>query len=77
MTRKQIGQIAIMYNALKQIAKEYQTPKQLRHDSEKDWGVGFEEALEMSYENIQQTASQAIKGVNIKSILESGIKNTI
>ena len=40
-----------------------QTPKQLRRDSEKDWGLDYDEALEMAYENIQNDAATAVKGI--------------
>jgi esterase/lipase len=52
-----------MYNALKTIASGYQTPDQLRRNSEKDYGLGYHETLEMSYENIQQLAKDATKNV--------------
>lgn len=51
-----------MRDALIEITK-YQTPDKLRKDSEKDWGVDFEEAIEMAYENIQGTAKYAVKGI--------------
>jgi soluble cytochrome b562 len=62
MTKKQMQDFNKMRNALIEITK-YQTPDKLRRDSEKDWGVQFEEALEMAYENIQTTAKYAVKGV--------------
>ncbi len=62
MTKKQIENYNKMRNALIEITK-YQTPNKLRSDSEKDWGVEFEEAIEMAYENIQQTAKSAVKGI--------------
>jgi len=62
MTKKQIENYNKMRRALIEITK-YQTPDKLRKDSEKDWGLEFEEAIEMSYENIQQTAKLAVKGV--------------
>lgn len=52
-----------MYDALKIIASDYQTPSQLRRDSGNQYGLDFEEAIEMSYENIQGTAKAAIKGM--------------
>lgn len=52
-----------MYNALKTIANDYQTPDQLRKNSKKDWGLGYEETLAMAYENIQQLAKEATKNV--------------
>lgn len=51
-----------MLTTLKRI-KAYQSPEKLRKDSEKDWGLSFEEAIEMAYENIQSEASLACKGV--------------
>jgi len=62
MTKKQLQDFNKMRNALIEITK-YQTPGKLRRDSEKDWGVEYEEALEMAYENIQSTAKYAVKGV--------------
>ena len=52
-----------MYDTLKRIAREYQTPDQLRRNSERDFGCDYEDALEMAYENLQQEAESAIKGV--------------
>jgi len=49
-----------LYDALHRIAKGYMTPTQLRRD---DIGLDYEEYLEMSYENIQMEARNAIKGV--------------
>ena len=60
-------QILKMYSALKTIT-QYQSPEKLRKDSKKEWGVDFTDAIEMSYENIQQTAKDAIKGIRIKSL---------
>jgi len=62
ITEKQKQQFNIMLNALKKI-KAYQTPDRLRKDSEKDWGLDFEEAIEMAYENIQGEAAFASKNV--------------
>ncbi len=50
------------YDALKRIAKNYQTPDQLRRNSERDFGCNYHEALEMAYENLQWEASRAIHG---------------
>lgn len=61
-------QVANMYNALQKIAKAYQTPEQLRRNSEKQFGVEYEEALEMAYENLQWEAASAVKGVRIKEV---------
>ncbi|WP_418360130.1 hypothetical protein [Sphingobacterium detergens] len=65
ITEKQKQQFNQMLEALKTI-KSYQSPSKLRKDSEKDWGLDYEDALEMSYENIQATAASACR--NIKPI---------
>lgn len=52
-----------MYDALKRIARGYQTPDQLRRGSEKQYGLAYTEALEYAYENMQQDAKNAIKGL--------------
>lgn len=52
-----------MLGALKKIHKDYQTPTQLRRNSEKEYGLGFEESIEMSYENLQSEAANGYKGV--------------
>ncbi len=49
------------YDALRGIALS-QTVEQLRRKSEKEYGLDFHEALEFSYENIQQVAKRALKG---------------
>lgn len=57
-----------LYDALKAIAKGYQTPAQIRreYDNGMDYALGYEEALEMAYENIQTLAARAVRGVRIK-----------
>lgn len=62
ITEKQKRQFNLMLNALKKI-KAYQSPAKLRKDSSKDWGLDFEEAIEMAYENIQNEAAVACKNV--------------
>ena len=62
ITEKQKQQFNLMLNALKKI-KAYQSPEKLRKDSSKDWGLDFEEVIEMSYENIQGEAAFACKNV--------------
>jgi hypothetical protein len=57
-----------MYEALKEIAR-YQTPEQLQRDSKKDWGLDYEESLAMAYDNIQQTAKDAVKGISMKRVV--------
>ena len=47
--------------ALRRIAA-YDSTSRLRRQSEHVWGVGFEEAIEMAYENIQEEARAALRG---------------
>jgi hypothetical protein len=63
MTEKQRQQFNRMRHTLKKIYKYYQTPDQLRRNSEKDYGLGFQESLEMAYENLQSEAQYAVKGI--------------
>lgn len=51
-----------MWEALQRI-KRYQSPERMRRASQKDWGVGFEECLEMAYENMQIEAVNGLSGV--------------
>lgn len=50
------------YDALRTIAKLYMTTEQLQRGSMKKFGLNYNEALEMSYDNIQLLAGDAIKG---------------
>ena len=52
-----------MFDTLKRIARDYATPDQLRRSAERDYGLDYEECLEMVYENIQSEAKAAVKGV--------------
>ncbi|OMW45738.1 hypothetical protein AQ808_23990 [Burkholderia pseudomallei] len=51
-----------LYIALKRITC-YDPPARLRKRAEKDYGLSGDEAIEYAYENIQQEARDAIKGV--------------
>ena len=51
----------LYYDTLKRIAKGYMTTEQLSRRAEKEYGVGYHEALEMSYDNIQAEAADAIR----------------
>lgn len=62
MTQKEKQQFNKMRRALKEIAS-YQSPDKLRRESQKDWGLDYEEALEMAYENVISTAKYASKGI--------------
>ena len=50
------------YDILKHIARNYQSPEQLRRNAEKQYGIDAEEAIEYAYENIMWDARKAIKG---------------
>ena len=63
MTPKQKQNYNKMLHTLKVIVNSYQTPEQIRRNSFKQWGCDYEEALEMSYENIQGEAKWASKGI--------------
>lgn len=63
ITLNQVNQFNRMREVLKQIANGYMTPEKLRKDSEKEYGIDFYEALEMSYDNIQNDAQYAVRGV--------------
>lgn len=52
----------LYYDTLQRISKSYATPDRLRRNAARGYGLDYEEALEMSYENIQSEAKQAIKG---------------
>ncbi len=62
ITEKQAKQFNVMLGVLKSISKGYLTPNQMRKGA-KDFGLDFEEALEMAYENIQHEAKSAISNV--------------
>lgn len=57
-----------MVEALRLIARGYMTPDQLRENCEKEYGLEYEEALEMSYENLQLIAEQSVKGIKTMKI---------
>ena len=52
-----------MRATLKRIATGYQTPEQLRRGAEREYGLDASEAIEYAYENMQQEAKNAVKGV--------------
>lgn len=63
MTEKQKAQFNTMRETLKRIASGYKTTNQIRRSAEREYGLDFEEALEMAYENVQMEARNACKGV--------------
>lgn len=56
--------IAKLYTVLKRITL-YDSPARLRKNSDKHWGLAYEEALEYAYENVRQEAKNAIRGVRL------------
>ena len=64
ITKKQAANYNRMLVTLRSISKEYQTPQQIRKNSEKEYGLDFDEAIEYAYENIQETAKQGCKGIS-------------
>jgi len=76
ITEKQANQFNSMLRELNKIAKDFQTPTQLRRSSEKLYGLDFEEAIEMSYENIQEIAKNASKGIK-KINIETPVLDSI
>ena len=63
MTPTQQKQFNRMLEALRRIANEYQTPQQLKKGGAESFGLEPSEAIEMAYENIQEDAKAAVKGV--------------
>lgn len=60
MTEEQIAQFNNMFDALRLIAYEFETLTELH---EHDYGLEFEEVIEMAYENMQSTAEHALNGI--------------
>lgn len=63
ITYRQAEEFNLMLDALKKISKDFQSTDQLREDCNEDYGLDYEEYLEMSYENIQSLAEQTSKGI--------------
>lgn len=63
--RRRIDYEARFYQALKRIVR-YMSPERLRRQAEKQYGLTYEEALEMAYDNIQGEAMSALKGYRQK-----------
>ena len=63
MTSRQMQQFNQMRAALCRIAREYVSPQKLYRDAERLYGITGIEAIEMAYENIQNEARAAVKGV--------------
>ena len=65
MTPKQKANYNKMILVLKRISKNYQTTDQLRRNSNNMYGLSYDEALEMAYDNIQTEASLTVKGIRL------------
>lgn len=50
------------FDTLRRIARDYLTVEQLQRDSEKKYGIPYQEALELAYENMQLDAARVIRG---------------
>lgn len=64
ITVRQAQQFNYMRATLKGIAKAYQTPEQLERNCKKEYGLSYQESIGMAYENIQNDAAHAAKGVS-------------
>lgn len=63
LNKSHVEQFNRMRAVLILIGREYRTPEYLRKNAERDYGIDYHQALEMAYENIQETAREAVKGV--------------
>lgn len=54
-----------MRDALLKIALNYWSAEDLKEHAEEEYGLGYHEALEMAYENIQQEAKTGLNGIVI------------
>lgn len=52
----------IYFDALKKIARDFETPDRLRKMAERGYGLDAAEAIEMAYENMQILAADTIRG---------------
>ena len=63
LTEKQIQQFNLMYEALRIIAKEYLPSEKLKGKYAERNGLSNEESIEYAYDNVQETAKRALKGI--------------
>lgn len=65
MTReeKRLANAQRMYDALQRIAKLFYTSEEIQRRGEALYGLPWQEVLEMTYDNMQQTARDALKGI--------------
>jgi len=57
----------IMKKTLEKIAKGYMEPKEIEEKSDKEYGLSYEECLEMAYENILGEARAALHKIETLS----------
>ena len=50
------------FDTLRRIARDYLTVEQIKRDAERKYGISYQEALELAYENMQLDAADVIKG---------------
>ncbi len=62
MTPKQKEHFNSMRESLRMIA-DFRTTDELRKTAESDYGLSYEEALEMAYENVLSNAQCAVRGI--------------
>jgi|WetSurMetagenome_2_1015567.scaffolds.fasta_scaffold621562_2 hypothetical protein len=63
ITEKQAQDYNSMLAALNKITKDFYSPDRLSRSCMREYGLEYNEALEMAYENMQQTAHLACKGI--------------
>lgn len=61
MEEKMTKSLGIAIGALSKIANDYRSPDEIRRSCWDDYGLHYEEALEMSYENMQEEAKYAME----------------
>ena len=64
MTELQQQQFDKMKAALMRISSGYQTSDQIRESCEEEYGLDFESAIEMAYDNMQFDATNALLGID-------------
>ena len=52
-----------LYDALRHIRDDFMEASRMYKDSQSEWGLNYEEALEMAYDNMQGVARDAIRGM--------------
>ncbi len=52
----------LYFDALRRIARDYDSPEKVMRDAGRRYGLAPEEALQMAYDNIQNDAANAIRG---------------